>query len=148
MKPILMETRLEAPLDRVWLAWTGSEMVSRWFSPEANIEARVGGPFELFFDPEDHSHMSTIGCVVTSISEKEGLGFNWKGPDQFASLMNEPEPATSVEVRFRVEGDVTVVEVEHSGWGDGDDWRDARDWHEVAWRGVLESLKTTLESHE
>ena len=74
------------------------------------------------------------------------MGFNWKGPDQFASLMNEPEPVTSVDVRFGVEDDVTIVEVEHSGWGEIDVWSDARDWHEVAWRGVLESLKTTLES--
>jgi len=146
MKPIFIETRIKAPLDRVWLAWTESERVSRWFSPEANIEARVGGPFELFFDPEDHNHMSTIGCVVTSLSEKEGLSFDWKGPDQFASLMNEPKPVTSVAVRFRVEGDATIVEVEHSGWGEGDDWIDAREWHLKAWGGVLESLKATLES--
>lgn len=83
-----METRIEAPLDQVRLAWTESDRISQWFFPEANIEARVGDLFELFFDPDDHSHMSAIGCVVTSIFEKERLGFNWRGPDQFASLMN------------------------------------------------------------
>jgi uncharacterized protein YndB with AHSA1/START domain len=143
-----MEASIDAPLDLVWRAWTETERIMEWFSPAANIVAEAGGAFELFFDPADHTHMSTIGCVVTAIEPRERLAFTWKGPDQFAQLMNEPVPATSVEVRFQKKDSRTCVRVEHDGWGEGGMWTEARDWHLKAWEGVLQSLKSGLESGE
>ena len=98
MEPVRIEVFVEAPLDLVWWAWTETERIIEWFAPAANIVPVNGGAFELFFDPADHAHMSTIGCVITAFESKEMLAFTWKGPNQFAQLMNEPVPATSVEV--------------------------------------------------
>ncbi|UCH57813.1 MAG: SRPBCC domain-containing protein [Candidatus Bathyarchaeota archaeon] len=146
MSSLRMDVRIEAPIDLVWSAWTEPERITVWFAPEANIEARSGGPFELFFDPDDHSHECTKGCVFTLVEPKCMLGFNWKGPSMFADLMNDIEPLTSVEVTFHDEGEATRVIVEHSGWGEGKDWAEAREWHRRAWEGVLTSLKSALES--
>jgi uncharacterized protein YndB with AHSA1/START domain len=143
-----MEASIDAPLDLVWRAWTETERITEWFAPAANIVAEDGGAFELFFDPADHTHMSTIGCVVTAIEPMERLAFTWKGPDQFTQLMNEPLPATSVDVKFQEEGDRTCVRIEHDGWGEGGMWVEARDWHLKAWEGVLQSLKSGFKTGE
>ncbi len=135
-----MEVSVEALIDLIWLAWTETEGITEWFAPAANIVPVEGGAYEFFFDPADHTHMSTIGCVITAIKPMERLAFTWKGPDQFAQLMNEPVPATSVEVTFQKEKGSTRVQIEHSGWGNGDNWKEAREWQFKAWKEVLQSL--------
>jgi len=146
MKPLRMEVSVIAPLDRVWRAWTETERIKEWFAPAANIDPVEGGAFELFFDPADHTHMSTIGCVITAIESMESLAFTWKGPDQFAQLMSDPVPSTEVKVTFHKETGGTRVLIEHGGWGDGDDWDEAWEWYFKAWEGVLQSLVSRLES--
>jgi uncharacterized protein YndB with AHSA1/START domain len=136
MKPLRMEVSVKAPLDLVWRAWTETERIIEWFAPAAYIVPVEGGAFELFFDPADHTHMSTIGCAI---EPRESLAFTWKGPDQFAQLMSDPVSLTEVKVTFHKETGGTRVRIEHGGWGDGDDWKEA-------WEGVLQSLVSRLES--
>ena len=102
MEPLRLEIWVNALPEFVWLAWTITERVERWFSPEAKIIAELGGAYELFFDPEDHSQQSTIGCVITHIEPMKKLRFTWKGPDQFRKLMNSPEAVTSVQVTYEM----------------------------------------------
>ena len=133
-------------MDLVWQAWTETERITLWFAPAANILAEEEGAYELFFDPSDHSHMSTIGCIITTIKPMEKLSFTWKGPDQFAHFMNEPIPVTSVEVFLREEEKGVRVLVKHTGWNNNKVWKEAREWHLKAWKDVLHSLKAGLES--
>ena len=146
MGAVRIEVSISAPLERVWQAWTETEQVTEWFSPGANVEARVGGAFELFFDPSDHDHQSTKGCVFIAVEPMGRLAFTWKGPDQFDEVMNQPGGLTSAVVTFQREGEAVRVSVEHGGWGDGEEWERAKAWHLNAWRDVLGSLKSTLEA--
>lgn len=146
MSTIRVEVSLATSLDKVWLAWTSSDPITSWFAPEANVEASVGGPFELFFDPTNHDHQSTNDCIFTLVESLRRLGFTWRGPDQFKGVMNDPTPLTSVMVNFLEVNGVTRIIVEHSGWGEGGDWEEARVWHHEAWKDVLGRLKSTLES--
>ena len=146
MEPIQIEITVNAPRDTIWRAWTESDQIATWFSPDASVEARPGGKFELYFGPSNHDHECTKGCVFTLVEQLKNLGFTWKGPDQFADLMNEPIPSTSVLVSFFQEDGFTRVVVEHSGWGQGKEWEEARVWHEKAWLDVLGRLKSALES--
>ncbi|MFQ5838735.1 MAG: SRPBCC domain-containing protein [Thermoplasmata archaeon] len=148
MKVIEVEVSISARRDMVWSAWTRSDIVASWFAPEANVEARVGGAFELFFDPSDHEHQCTKGCIFTLIEPEKRLGFTWRGPDQFERLMNTPTSATSVLVTLHAEDGTTRVVVEHRGWGESEEWERARTWHERAWEEVLRSLKAHLEAKE
>ena len=143
---LMIETVVSAPIDRLWTAWTSSERIKEWFAPEANIDPRPGGYFELYFDPSDHGHMSTKGCVFTRIEPRSSLTFTWKGPDQFARLMNDPSRLTLVRVEFHEVSSLTRVIVNHSGWGEGEGWAEAREWHKNAWKDVLGKLKSVLES--
>ena len=146
MGTIRIEVIVSAPIEEVWRAWTEADRVTEWFSPEANVEARVGGAFELFFDPSDHDHQCTKGCVFTAVEPMGRLAFTWRGPDQFTELMNQPGELTSAVVIFKIEKEATKVSVEHGGWGDGEEWEQAKAWHLNAWRDVLGSLKSTLEA--
>ena len=42
---------VRAPIDAVWKAWTTTQGVQSFFAPGARIEARPGGPFEVYFNP-------------------------------------------------------------------------------------------------
>ncbi len=141
-----LEIAINSSIDSVWEAWTKNDVITKWFPPEANIEPRVGGPFELFFDRTNHSHESTQGCVFTKVEKFKVLEFTWKGPGQFADIMNNPSSLTTVKVEFSKDEGKTKVKFEHEGWGTSSDWNNARKWHEEQWNNVLGSLKKFLES--
>lgn len=147
MEDLRAEISIRAPLDQIWLAWTSSERITSWFAPEASIDPRPGGYFELYFDPGNHDHECTKGCVFTLVEPKKRLGFTWKGPGQFARLMNDPSNLTSVLVTFHDEDGTTRIVLKHTGWGEGEGWAEARSWHKRAWKEALDSLKSELE-HE
>ena len=65
MSELKFEVNVNASLEEVWNAWTDDTLIVKWFSPGAHIEPRLGGAYELYFDPNDHNHMSTIGCKIT-----------------------------------------------------------------------------------
>jgi uncharacterized protein YndB with AHSA1/START domain len=142
-KLISLKRTIKAPIQALWQTWTNTDKVNKWFSPEANIQPTQGGAYELFFDPKDHNHMSTIGCKITEIQAPTSLHFQWKGPDQYAAFMNNP-PKTSVKVTLTEAEGKTTLTVEHDGWEEGAQWRDAKEWHIGAWEGVLDELENYL----
>ena len=148
-KAIIKEITINAPLNLVWYAWTISERVSEWFAPETVVEAKEGGAYELYFIPGNSTGMNTKGCKITKLINKKELHFTWKGPDQFEAVMNKENELTKVKVYFESIDDCsTKVIVEHIGFKDNADWSEAINWHQTAWSGVLDSLKSTLEKGE
>ena len=133
---------LSGTVEIAWDAWTKTEKIIEWFSPEANIQARLGGAYELFFDPTNHDHQSTKGCKITVFNPLKTLAFTWKGPDEFGDTMNNPCNLTYVRVDFVAIDGTTQVKVEHSGWGDSVEWDEAMEWHHEAWEGVLANLES------
>lgn len=116
----------------------------KWLSPEAHIEPKKGGAYELFWDPSNHDSMGTKGCKITEYQPPTKLSFQWKGPDQFSHLMNTP-PQTHVDVTFEEADGHTLVSLKHSGWKQGDRWAEAREWHLKAWTDVLADLEKYLD---
>jgi hypothetical protein len=92
--------------------------------------------------------MSTKGCRILNYQEPGLLKFNWKGPDQFAPLMNEDNDLTMVSVRLEQVNNGTKVILEHSGWGHTEEWVSAKQRHNAAWDQLLTSLKSKIESNE
>ena len=142
------EITVAASKELVWAAWTISDRVKQWFAPDANIDARLGGAFELFFIPGNHEQMNTKGCVITKFIPMERLSFTWKGPDDFSQLMNQSDNLTVVNVSLSDDGEHTKVTIEHVGWGEGEAWNKAYQWHVMAWNQVASSLKSAIESGE
>ncbi|MBU1938056.1 SRPBCC domain-containing protein [bacterium] len=135
-----------ASVGKVWEAWTTAAGITAWLPLEATIEARVGGAFELFFAAPDREHMSTKGCKFTLVEPKKRLEFTWRGPDQFLAFMNDPEPRTFGTVEFSDDKGKTRMAFEHEGWGEGDAWDEAREWHRMAWERAFGNLKVYVET--
>jgi len=148
-KGVINEVTIQAPIDLVWLAWTISDRVSQWFAPEAVVEAKVGGAYELYFIPGNREGMNTMGCKIVSLVLQKELAFTWKGPDQFQAIMNKEDDLTTVFVRFEsIAEEITKVTVEHIGFQDKNEWKEAIEWHQMAWGDVLSSLQAALEKGE
>ena len=42
---------VKANIDDVWKAWTTSEGIKTFFAPDAKVELRVDGPFQIYINP-------------------------------------------------------------------------------------------------
>jgi uncharacterized protein YndB with AHSA1/START domain len=145
MQPIIhRRARLACDPQTAFAHFTQDDLLVKFFTNEAAVEPRVGGKYELAWDPPNKPDDSTVGCQITAIAPGELLAFDWKGPTQFDATMNHVRPLTHVVVAFHeVHGNgspATDVNIIHSGWRPGPDWEDARAYFERAWGLVLDAL--------
>lgn len=89
------------------------------------IEGRIGGRFfERYTDGSEYD----IGRITT-YEPPTMVGFTWRAPSW--------EQTTQVQIRFTAEGSGTRVELEHSGWEQADNVREARKNYDNGWDFVL-----------
>lgn len=131
--------------ERAFDYFTTNALLEIWLTAEANVEARVGGPYELFWVPEDRENNSTIGCRVTAVAPGQLIAFQWRSPEQFKAFANGADPLTHAVVLFAPEGTGTRVHVVHSGWRSGPEWEEARVWQERAWTAAFRKLAQVAE---
>jgi len=121
--------------------FTVNEAVDSWLilpfdGDHAEIEPKIGGKYELFWDRKSRENNSTLGCKITAIEIGKFIAFEWKGPTEFRQFMNNADPLTHVVVFFipSIEGAGTWTDVHlvHSGWGSSPEWQQARDYFEKA----------------
>ncbi len=143
------ELNLPVSLENAWKLWTDSKQLEKWLTTKAKVQAEVGGPFELFWDPENPSENSTLGCKIIALAPRRLLSFQWRGPVPYADLMNfEPFP-TWVSISFEsVATEETVIHFRHSGWGKSARWNEAREWQNKAWIGAFAELENIVRKNE
>jgi uncharacterized protein YndB with AHSA1/START domain len=129
-----------APLDEVWAAWTTSEGIRSFFAPEAHVEARVDGPFEVFINPYAEPGLKGAdGMRFLSIQDRKMITFTWNAPPTMPEVRKQ---RTYVTVRFKPSGEKsTEVTLYHGGWGEGEEWDKAFLYFEKAWTAVLGNLE-------
>lgn len=132
---------LPVPPDEAFEFFTDDGRLRSWLAADADVEARVGGRYELFWDPADRDNDSTIGCRVTAIAPPQFLAFQWRSPRQYKELANAADPLTHVVVLFVPERAGTRVHLVHSGWRSDPQWEEARRWQERAWTGAFQQLE-------
>ena len=139
------EAMVPASVDDVWTAWTTREGIISFFAPDAQVDARPGGAFHIYFNP-----LGTAGSKgaddmrYMALQPKPMLSFDWNAPPH---LPNARAQRTLVIVRFApVDAKQTRVALHHVGWGDGDEWDRAYAYFDRAWTSVLDSLKKRFES--
>jgi hypothetical protein len=128
--------------------FTVGASLQSWLAPLAEVEACVGGKYELFWEPNDRENNSTTGCRIKALAKDQLLSFEWKGPVQFKQFMNDADPLTHVTVFFIPGSDGssvwTDVHLIHTGWRSTDEWEAARQWFEVSWRGAFTELSSQV----
>jgi uncharacterized protein YndB with AHSA1/START domain len=138
---IHLSTELRCAPERAYALFTRPEELKRWLALDARVAPEVGGPYELFWDPERREKNSTVGCTVTALEPGQLLAFDWRGPEQFEALMNEADPLTHVVVAFVPVDAGTAVHLVHSGWREGPAWKAARKWHVQSWALAFAALE-------
>ena len=132
------EVVVPAVPEAVWEAWTTSEGARAFFAPEAAIEARPGGAFELWFDPAQEPGLrGSEGCKVLEAEAPAHLAFTWNFPPSIPSVRGE---RTRVDVLLTPEAGGTRVTLSQTGWRDGPDWDKGWAYFDRAWGVVLERL--------
>ena len=131
---------VKANVDEVWKAWTTTEGIKTFFAPDAKVELRVDGPFEIYMNPFAAAGMKGADEMrIIGFQDKKMLSFTWNAPP---SLPEARKQRTVVIVRFISRGDaLTDVTLHHIGWGEGGEWDKAFDYFSKAWPSVLKNLK-------
>ncbi|NLI97803.1 SRPBCC domain-containing protein [bacterium] len=125
--------------------FTDNEKLESWFAPQANVEPKLGGLYELFWNPEDKQYDSTIGCRITAFEQDKLLAFEWKGPKQFNHFMNSADPLTHITVLFfPTPHSTTEVHAVHTGWRSSAEWEEARQSFVSMWDYAFGELKKKI----
>lgn len=139
-RAISKQVIVKAPVDAVWNAWTTTEGVKSFFAPDARIEARPDGPFEIYMNPYAQPGMKGADDMrVLAVQDRRMISYTWNAPPH---LPEARQQRTVVIVRFKPAGDgETQVTMTHLGWGDGGEWDKAFDYFNKAWDAVLANLQ-------
>ena len=147
---IIVKEELECDVKRAFSMFTINELLEKWLTVKANVEPKVGGKYELFWQPEDPENNSTIGCKVTGIEKNKYISFDWKGPAKFKEIMNFVDPLTHIIVFFSQihNSRKSIVHLFHTGWRKDPDWRAPREYFQKAWCIALEELREKIKPNE
>ena len=139
------EIVIAASLDAAWSAWTTREGITSFFAPDAVIDARVGGPFQIHINPlAAPGERGADDMRFMAIDPKKMISFDWNAPP---SLPLARAQRTFVVVRFLAVNDKTTrVTLHHTGWGEGGEWDKAYTYFDRAWGNVLGSLKKRFDT--
>jgi len=131
---------VNASVDDVWDAWTTRAGIVSFFAPDAKIEPRVGGAFEVYIDPEaPPGSRGADDMRFMALQPKRMLSFTWNAPPHLPEARAQ---RTLVILRLQPVGDKqTRVTLHHVGWGDGGEWDQAYAYFDKAWGGVLANLR-------
>jgi len=147
-KIIQIKKEIDCSLHNAFKTFIDHNLLETWLTEKAEVEPKIGGKYELFWDPNDRENNSTIGCKVTAIAPNRLLAFEWKGPIEFKELMNGVDPLTHVVVLFVncTEGSTLCTEVHlvHSGWRISEAWKEARNYFEKAWKIAFKKLEMVI----
>ena len=141
---ILIKEELDCDINFAYKMFTVNKALEKWLTEEANVDPKLGGKFELFWDPKNKQINSTIGCKITGIERNRFISFNWKGPVEFQRFMNTADPLTHIILFFSEKNKdptKTIIYLFHTGWRDNNEWQGARNYFENAWSKALQGLK-------
>jgi len=114
-----------------------------------NSELRPGGPFEIFFGPDQPAgKRGSETCTVLSFDPRRMLSFSWNAPP---NLEHARERHTWVVVTFEpLAAKTTRVQLRHLGFAEragespeyAEEFKQARAHFVVGWSKVLNALRT------
>ena len=145
-RAIRKSVTVNAPREAVFDAWTTVEGARTFFAPDARIELKPGGVYELYFNLDElPGDRGSEGCKILAYRRPQFLVFSWNAPPEIPTLRKK-RAKTRVEIRLEESGDKTEVTLTHSGWGKGADWDECFRYFEAAWDLVLSRLKASFET--
>ena len=136
-----IERTVQAPVERVFDAWTSEEVLLRWWHAEvgwetsdAEVDLRVGGAVRVVMrDPAEGRDVGG-GGIYTEVDPPRRLAFTWTWDGDTRQML--------IEIDFEEAGDATNVRFTHSLLWD----EEAARRHEYGWNKLFDNLERTLET--
>lgn len=129
----LFKTSVQASPELVYRAFTKGVGLCEWLCNGARTFPKVGGMVTMWWN----SGYYTVGEFVR-LEPHHTVIFSWQG-------RSEQHPS-QVQVQITAEGELTHVEVSHSGLGSEEIWTEPRRELHKGWEQGLENLKSVLET--
>jgi uncharacterized protein YndB with AHSA1/START domain len=117
---LVIEVEVPAPVGEVWRAFSTSDGLSTWLTPNAVVDLRTGGEWTAHFP----GGSTGGGTIVSFVPEKE-MVISALAPDQFPHVRAERTRAT---FQFEPRGHSTVVRLTQTGWKSGPEWTRAYEY--------------------
>lgn len=142
---LILVREFDAPIKRVFEAWSKAEVLAKWFGPEgftvsrADIDLKVGGSYEIEIRSPDGSQIKHFGTYV-EINEPNELIFTWELEDQDCKGSEGQSAQTLVSISFKRVGQGTEITLTHERLPN----KDAYDGHEFGWKSSFDSLTALL----
>ena len=84
---IKIKEEIECDISTAFKMFTTNKSLESWLTDEADVDPKLGGKYELFWDPNNKNINSTIGCKITGIEKDKFISFDWKGPVDFQEII-------------------------------------------------------------
>lgn len=130
-----LKRRFDAPIERVWRAWTDPQALMRWFGPTetrevllAETDVRVGGGYRLGFSTNDGREHHASG-QYREVDLQRRLVFTWAWHDT-------PAEVSLITLEFTPAGNGTDLAFLQTPFVD----QATRDSHDHGWSGAMDRL--------
>jgi uncharacterized protein YndB with AHSA1/START domain len=116
--PVVVESLFQAPLQRVYRAWTDPEQLMAWFGPaprymiSANVDLRPGGKWR-FVMTENTDGRTCLHGEYLEVEPDARISFSWRFLRENTDGTQEETDPSKVTVTFRAEGAATHVRLLH-----------------------------------
>lgn len=137
MEPTLrFQLDLDAPIQAVWDAWTTEEGLISFFASAVNLDLRPGGPYEIFFFPENPpGQRGADEMIVLAFQAPTFLAFTWNAPGNLPEVRPH---RTHVTIRLQaLSASQTRLEFKEDGFGVGGQWDQRFEYFIGAWGEVI-----------
>lgn len=132
---------VNADVEKVFSLWTSEEGVKQFFATEANIEYKVGGIYEIYFDPNAAvGFKGSEGARIVDISPNQSITFTWNAPPSLNHHRSK-QFFSKVQINFTTEGSQTKVTLQNDGYPVDSYYDDVFQYFDRAWGYVLGELQ-------
>lgn len=153
IKEVLLDKTYDAPLERVWEAWTNPEQLKKWWGPdnvsipECNIDVKVGGKFYIVMEAGEamgpyKGTLWPMQAEFTVVEPHAKLFYNAQAWTEGAKEDTTIDQTT--EITFSEEGGKTKVHVRAAIYKTGPKAGMAAEGMQMGFTQQLEKLDTFL----
>lgn len=119
---VTIETTVDAPVQKVWDAWTEPEHIMQWnaasddwHTPSATNDLREGGTFTSRMEAKDGSMGFDFGGTYTKVIEHKQIDYTMSDGRTVSVMFDEHDGHTHITETFVAETE-NSVEMQRAGW--------------------------------
>lgn len=121
-QPLTVQTTINAPLARVWEAWTQPQDIIKWAfasedweAPTAQNDVRVGGTFKTVMAAKDKSASFDFAGTYTAVTQHELIEYDMTDGRHVKITFAETPDGTHITETFDPE-DENPADMQRAGW--------------------------------